>query len=465
MIEKLRRPGKVPFSSLPVLLYLGFTPWISSRLTFIPLAWASQYDKWGRRTTYSLCLLAIVPLDKLLYWDGEQMTMYLWKDLDNLVMVTLNNAVAATLAIDLLFKCETTTGWLAGWLPQVQTSAAHDYRYRIFNRRRQNVGTKAASSPLSVYSHALYSRPGLCLALTIPAAFSAVTNIKNNNGPENAAGLSDFVGNDFLCISRGFSVALLVIYVGSRFYLHDPPSANNALAPHPDIPEEVLRMEQELKESEPEPEVFFATSRSAPRASGLSKHAHRYGHPVPALLDAICDAPRLVDNKPMSMLFGRRAPSKNPPSPYSTKNETRADLFEIMLLISPCFLLSHVMADAKTNWAEDAIFIAFCTMIALVPRRGGREEEDKKRTGKEVEPRKAEVRKRSVAITTKDSAGTRGNGEGEREARRPETISSEKERLKRRECHSTTRRHQGTSGVSKEPTFALFLFLRAFGLR
>ncbi|KAH9047193.1 hypothetical protein EDB84DRAFT_1462579 [Lactarius hengduanensis] len=79
----------------------------SSRLTFIPLAWASQYDEWGiGPLIHVFCLLAIIPLDKLLYWNGEQMTMYLWKDLNNLVMVTLNNAVAATLAIVLLFECE-----------------------------------------------------------------------------------------------------------------------------------------------------------------------------------------------------------------------------------------------------------------------------------------------------------------------------------------------------------------------
>jgi len=41
-------------------------------------------------------------------------------------------------------------------------------------------------------------------------------------------------------------------YVGSRFYLHDPPGANNAFTPHPDIPPEVLRREQELEEAEPE---------------------------------------------------------------------------------------------------------------------------------------------------------------------------------------------------------------------
>ncbi|KAH9051593.1 hypothetical protein EDB83DRAFT_2396601 [Lactarius deliciosus] len=39
------------------------------------------------------------------------------------------------------------------------------------------------------------------------------------------------------------------------------------------------------------------------------------------------------------------------------------DLFEIMLLVGACFLVGYVMAGARTNWAEDTIFIAFYAMI------------------------------------------------------------------------------------------------------
>jgi Ca2+:H+ antiporter len=41
-------------------------------------------------------------------------------------------------------------------------------------------------------------------------------------------------------------------YIGSRFYLHDPPGKNNAFIPLPDIPPELLRREKELEEAEPE---------------------------------------------------------------------------------------------------------------------------------------------------------------------------------------------------------------------
>jgi Ca2+:H+ antiporter len=117
------------------------------------------------------------------------------------------------------------------------------------------------------------NNPGSVLALTIPAAFFAAIDSANNNGSQGATGPSDTLRDDFLRISRGFAVILLVMcapplfffyqrsdpsrpgadsYVGSRFYLHDPPGANNAFSPHPDVPLEVLRREQELKEAKPE---------------------------------------------------------------------------------------------------------------------------------------------------------------------------------------------------------------------
>ena len=41
-------------------------------------------------------------------------------------------------------------------------------------------------------------------------------------------------------------------YVGSRFYLHNPPGKNNVFTPLPGIPLELLRREKELEEAEPE---------------------------------------------------------------------------------------------------------------------------------------------------------------------------------------------------------------------
>jgi len=56
-----------------------------------------------------------------------------------------------------------------------------------------------------------------------------------------------------------FNVFVLILtevslsYVCSRIYLHNPPEEDNdAIMPHPEIPAEALRKEQELAEAEPD---------------------------------------------------------------------------------------------------------------------------------------------------------------------------------------------------------------------
>ena len=53
-----------------------------------------------------VCFVSIIPLEKLFDWCGEQMALYLGLNLGELLIITLNNAVEATLAIILLLKCE-----------------------------------------------------------------------------------------------------------------------------------------------------------------------------------------------------------------------------------------------------------------------------------------------------------------------------------------------------------------------
>lgn len=72
----------------------------------IPVAWAAHFvavnDKehegrgWGHATTFTLLFLALVPLEQLLDWGGEQMSMYLGKGLGDLLVITLNKSVICT---------------------------------------------------------------------------------------------------------------------------------------------------------------------------------------------------------------------------------------------------------------------------------------------------------------------------------------------------------------------------------
>ncbi|KAH9047180.1 hypothetical protein EDB84DRAFT_523499 [Lactarius hengduanensis] len=355
---------------------------------------------------FSVCFLAIVPLEKLFDWGGEQMAMYLGKDLGDLVVVTLNNAVEATLAIILLFRCEikllqsTIAGVVLLHLLLIPGVAFFTGGARIWEQQLHPHRSQLNHTLLTV---------GV-LALTIPAAFFAATDTNNNNGSENATAITDKVRDDFLRISRGFAVILLVIYVASRFYLHDPPGANNAFTHRPDIPEEVLLRERELEEAEPEgeplgvsillaitvalmgvtaeflvdsiefvreqdnieeewfgiillPIVSFSADATVAITFFIRQSLKAFFNDKPQRPEGLAQA-RAIDmsiqfllfwmpfvtllgwwtNKPMSMLF---------------------DLFEVTLLVGACFLVNYVTADAKTNWAEGTILIAFYVMIGL----------------------------------------------------------------------------------------------------
>jgi len=41
-------------------------------------------------------------------------------------------------------------------------------------------------------------------------------------------------------------------------------------------------------------------------------------------------------------------------------------MFEITILVGACFIVNYVTADAKTNWAEGMMMVAFYVMIVCV---------------------------------------------------------------------------------------------------
>lgn len=92
------------------------------------------------------------------------------------------------------------------------------------------------------------------LSLVVPAAFFAA--LDTGGGTEATITSEDVITdtyrNDFLRISRGFAVLLLLIYIFSRWYLHNPPGKGNALQVPEDAPEEIKEKEKELEEAEPD---------------------------------------------------------------------------------------------------------------------------------------------------------------------------------------------------------------------
>jgi len=382
-----------------------FVSWLNIFLLCIPIAWVSHYDGWSPGPTFSLSFMAIIALEKLFDWGGEQIAMYCGPDLGDLIVVTLNNGVEATLAIILLIRCElkllqsTITGVVLLHLLLVPGTAFLVGGARVWEQKLHPHRSQLNLTLLTV---------GV-LALTVPAAFFAAIDGNTANSESGSTSQTDARRDDFLRISRGFAVILLVIYVCSRFYLHDPPGEDNAFMPHPDIPQEALEKERELESAEPEvnpwaciilltitvtlmaftaeflvssvetlqardsiQEEWFGiillpiVSFSADAVLAIwffIRSCLRHFFRAPSDPDILAEA-RAIDmsiqfllfwapfvtllgwwlNKPMSLLF---------------------DLFEVVLLVGACFLVNYVTADAKTNWAEGWILVSFYIMIGL----------------------------------------------------------------------------------------------------
>ena len=155
--------------------------------------------------------------------------------------------------------------------------------------------------------------PGSVLALTIPIAFFSAIDSPNNIGSEDDTGPTDKLRDDFLRMSRGFAVILLVMcapsvffflsqrsepgrpgvdsYVGSRFYLHDPPGSNNAFSPQPDVPPEVLRRERELEEAAPEVNPWACVLLLVITVALMGVTAEFVGQPIHSLSTLSCKPP------------------------------------------------------------------------------------------------------------------------------------------------------------------------------
>ncbi len=100
-----------------------------------------------------------------------------------------------------------------------------------------------------------------------------------------------------------------------------------------------------------------------------ARPCHRPQHPVHLVVDAVSRTPRLVDHQahaPSVWCVTLRAPRSFP-----TADQTVcSDYFEVALLLGTCLLVNYITADARTNWVEGLIMIAFYVMIVSVPTNG-----------------------------------------------------------------------------------------------
>ncbi|KAF7789150.1 hypothetical protein EIP86_000087 [Pleurotus ostreatoroseus] len=418
--------GKKKVGWLESLRNMVFASWINVFFIFLPFAWACHFmntdGKWPHELTFALCFLAIVPMENIFDWGGEQMAIYLGKELGELVIITLNNynpvkemRIAFITIYDRVVILHLLlipgTAFLAG--------GAH-----IWEQNLHPHPTELNHSLLAI---------GV-LTILLPTAWFAA--LDRGAQSVTSAGTLDYSGNlltdhtrqHLLRMSRGIAVILLLVYVAltsitlgtsahkviryvaSRIFVHDPPGKDNALQLAPDAPEELKAEEQELHEAQPLTNVwacmlmlavtvalmattaeFLVESIEDVRESGgiqeewfglillpivsfaadgcmaLAFFSHKVLRHVMKLEEIKPEAlakARAIDLSIQFTLFWM---------PFlvllgwwiDKPMHLMFDFFELALLLGSSFLVNYVTADSKTNWVEGLIMVSFYFMIAI----------------------------------------------------------------------------------------------------
>ncbi|CAE6509072.1 unnamed protein product [Rhizoctonia solani] len=266
--------------------------WLNILFVFIPLAWvwgwkvAQPFVKDKKESLYEdyiylfiLSFVAIIPLENICEYAGEQLALYCGESIGDLIIITLHNVVEVVLAWFLLMKCElkllqsTIVGVVLLHALLVPGTAfltggskiwAQNLKPRVteLNQSLLTVGVLALVVPAGFYSALPYQHP-----VTYAPQFANTTLVdqaKNtaNTTAANATAhavrlmaragteskhkasvhamevasqvvaVSDSTRGMILALSRGISVVLFVIYIGSRIYLHNPPGGKKRSVTH-----------------------------------------------------------------------------------------------------------------------------------------------------------------------------------------------------------------------------------------
>ncbi|PIL32595.1 transporter [Ganoderma sinense ZZ0214-1] len=202
----------------------------------LALAWVAKFEvlDWGELVTFVLCFIAMIPLQKTLDWGAEQMGLFLGKELSDLLVITLSNAIEAALAVILLFKCElrllqsTIVGVVLLHLLLIPGVAFFVQGTQVYEQKL---------SPQFNLNHSLLMT-GLLGILVPTIFFAALDRGSVAAGSGDQSGLtanfvplvSDSVRWDILRMSRGISIMLILIYVTSCLYRNQVLPAHHAHA-------------------------------------------------------------------------------------------------------------------------------------------------------------------------------------------------------------------------------------------
>ncbi|KAJ7047689.1 hypothetical protein C8F04DRAFT_935863 [Mycena alexandri] len=406
--ERFRGKGRPYVGWSQSLTAIVRSSWINVLLVFVPVSWGLHFAGTISHTVqFAFCFIAIIPLCRLLDHGGENLALYCGKDIGDLIVITLNKYVSFLHHI-IHFKAQLR-------LPQSTLVGVVLLRLLLvpacaFITGGARVAAQALHPHLSGLNQTLLTTG--VLTILIPAAFFAALNSGGSAGTGQNA-VSDNVRGDILKVSRGLALILLIVYICSRVFLHNPPGPDNQLHEHKDAPAEFKETVGKMAEKNPEVNpwaclilLFFTVALIAVTAEFLveSIEPMRERHQIKeewfglVLLPFVSFSAECI----MSLVYYVHVHLKHylgttmPLSPPKTLAEARSidlsiqfllfwmplrivllawvthkplslvfDVFEVVLLISATFLVNYVTANAKTNWVVGVMMFALYLMIAL----------------------------------------------------------------------------------------------------
>ncbi|KAF5390759.1 hypothetical protein D9757_004441 [Collybiopsis confluens] len=397
--DRFLRRGKRRIGVLESLKAIVLSSWLNVFFVFIPISWAFHFtiaqhhnpEPWRSSVTFAMSLMALVPLERLLEYGGDQMSLYCGKELGDLIIITLNNAVEATLAIILLVNCElrllqsTVTGVILLHLLLVPGIAFIIGGAKLIYQ---------SLNPHSAQLNHILLLMGVLTFLLPTALFNTIRDNALNDGSisEDTSSPRDII----LKISHGFAIILLVVYA----YSHAPSA--------------LLEEERDLLHEEPEVNQYVCIAFllctiavMAPTAewaslchlvdsievvrADTSIQLEWFGLILLPLSSFAADAILAIgyfSRTTVRYFLGWKPPPTRVAKARSIDVSIQFNLFwlplfillgwclgrpfmllfdtfEVAILIGACFLVNFVTADARTNWAEGATMVTFYIMIAL----------------------------------------------------------------------------------------------------
>ncbi|KAJ3990325.1 hypothetical protein F5890DRAFT_1481072 [Lentinula detonsa] len=385
-----------------------FFSWVNIFILAVPVLWILHFlDMISHVTSFFLSFLSLIPIIKLLDFGAENLALYCGPDIGDLILISLNNAVEAILALWLL------TNWELRLLQSSIIGVAVLRLLLIPGVSFIVGGARVASQELHPHitglNHSLLTMGVLAFLLPI-AFFTALDRGIFTDDMSATVGIdtgvvSDYMRGEFLKISRGMAIILLAVYIASRVFLHNPPAGEGSLHERNDAPEEMKRLAHELEEEVPTANFtlsvivsLFSVTLMAitaeilvesiePMRRKFSYSEEWFGLVLLPLVSFSADAVVSIVNFIRNTFFGHHVPHTMASSRHvddaiqfimfwapvlvllgwilGRPMSLLFDLFEVAILIGSCFLLNYVTEDSKTNWAEGVMLVALYIMIAL----------------------------------------------------------------------------------------------------